>query len=155
MPTSTLGLFSTSLYETLRGALISCSCRRSTFKTISISFIPVDFLLLSWIRVFLNHLEAIISPATKLHDTCLLIKWKILHIHLTGGMIYCRRFPLNIPSVVQSCFCCKGNLKIAISTEIFKIFFWNSYKQELMCKDTYCSAWLRLKLITKVPFNTI
>ena len=44
MPTSTLGLFSTSLYETLRGALISCSCRRSTFKIISIYFIPEIFL---------------------------------------------------------------------------------------------------------------
>ena len=41
-----------------------------------------------------HHLKPIISPASKLHDASLLVKGKILNVHLTGGVVDGRRLPL-------------------------------------------------------------
>ena len=46
------------------------------------------------------YLKPIIGPAAKLHNTCLLIKREVLHIHLTGGVIDGRRSPFYFPCAV-------------------------------------------------------
>ena len=65
----------------------------------------------------MTYLKPIICPATKLHDTSLLIKREVLHVHLAGGMVDGRRLPLDQPSVKQGCLGGQGYLKVTISTE--------------------------------------
>ena len=69
------------------------------------------------IEAQVDYLKSIISPASKLHDTSLLIKRKILNIHLTGRMVDGWRLPFNQTIVVKSCLCCERHLKITISTK--------------------------------------
>ena len=37
--------------------------------------------------IIVSYLESIIGPASKLHDTGLLIEWKILYIHLARKQV--------------------------------------------------------------------
>ena len=102
------------------------------------------------------YLKAIIGPATKLHHASLLVKREVFHIHLgkifrhlpllintdlTGGVVDCRRFPLNSSVKVKSRFGGQSYLKITISAEnggsSLSSF---SLKQIITCCKVRCQA---------------
>ena len=63
------------------------------------------------------YLESIVSPATELHDTGLLVEGKVLHVHLTGAVVDGGGLPGYIPRVIESCLGCQCYFKVSISTE--------------------------------------
>ena len=99
-----------------------------------ISWFLLGFLMFKFL--YSMYLKAVIGPASKFHNTSLLIEWKIFHIHLTGGMIDGWGLPFHITGVEEGRLCCQCYLKITISTE--KI----GHNQPLAInnKPTYCKG---------------
>ena len=50
----------------------------------------------------ISYLESIISPASKLHDAGLFIKWKILYIHLTQSKCWFEKIEQSFVVVFSS-----------------------------------------------------
>ena len=92
--------------------------------------------LLSPAAIF-HYLEAVVGPATELHDAGLLVEREILDVHLTGRMINGRRFPLNQSGVEQGGLRGQRHFKVTISTERksalisnpFIITHWTQYSE--------------------------
>ena len=63
------------------------------------------------------YLESIVSPATELHDTGLLVEGKILHIHLTGAVVDGGRPPLHLPGAVEGGLGGQRHLEVTVSAD--------------------------------------
>ena len=64
-----------------------------------------------------HHLKAIVGPASKFHDTGLLVEGEVLHVHLAGGVVDGRRLPLHQPGVEQRGLGRQRHLEVAVSAK--------------------------------------
>lgn len=63
-----------------------------------------------------TYLKAVVSPATELQHTRLLVKREILNINLAGRLVNGRRLPLDQALVVDGGLGGKSHLKVAVRT---------------------------------------
>ena len=47
------------------------------------------------------YLESVVSPASELHDTCLLVEWEVLHVHLARRVVDGRWAPFYQTRIEQ------------------------------------------------------
>lgn len=65
----------------------------------------------------ITHRVPVVSPRTKLHEASLLVKGEVLHVDLAKWFIDGRRFPHDLPRMVQNCLGHNGHLVVAIGAE--------------------------------------
>jgi hypothetical protein len=63
-----------------------------------------------------THLEAVVRPTAKLHDTRLLVKREVLDVDLTRALVDGGRLPLYPACVVEGGFRGQRHLEVAIRT---------------------------------------
>jgi hypothetical protein len=61
-----------------------------------------------------THLEAVVCPTAKLHDTRLLVKREVLDVDLARALVNSGWLPLDSARIVEGGFCGQGHFKVAV-----------------------------------------